>query len=156
MNNMTVPEELDVDVQSMRASRWMKSSSAREFRLSQSANDDSKRRKTLVTELILQASSASYMMQHFAVYSKWCTRLLAEVCASLENDDSARNILESWYEQEVLFFDNCVILLAQKLKECGAFGAVSNAVLDYAQENRAAWATTGRDIVKEAAMQLAE
>jgi hypothetical protein len=156
MNEMTVPEEPDVDIQSMRVSRWMKSSSTRELRLSQSGYDDSKRRKTLVTELILQASSASYMMQHFAVYSKWCTRLLAEVCASSKSDGSARNLLESWYEQEVLFFDTCVIPLAQKLKECGAFGAVSDAVLDYAQENRTAWATTGRDIVKEAAMQLAD
>jgi hypothetical protein len=39
---------------------------------------------------------------------------------------------EGWYKVELWFFDNCVIPLAIKLKECGVFGVLSDEYVSYA------------------------
>jgi hypothetical protein len=41
-----------------------------------------------------------------------------------------------WYEGELWFFDNYIIRLAQKLRECGVFGVSCDEFLDYAMDNR--------------------
>jgi hypothetical protein len=140
----------------MRVSRWKRSSSDRELRVSRTGADDSKRQTTLVTELILQASSASYMMQHFAIYRKWSTRLLSEVCAPFKKDRNARDPLESWYERELQFFETVSFHWHRSSRSAEHLVHLSDGLLDYAQDNRTAWATAGRDIVKEAAVQVAD
>ena len=45
------------------------------------------------------------------------------------------------------FFDNYVIPLSKKLKECGVFGVSSDEYLNYALQNRAEWETRGEEIV---------
>jgi hypothetical protein len=55
---------------------------------------------------------------------------------------------ESWYQGELGFFDNYIIPLANKLKECGVFGVSSDEYLNYATENRREWETKGKDVVK--------
>lgn len=45
------------------------------------------------------------------------------------------------------FFDNYVIPLAKKLKECGVFGVSSDEYLNYALENRREWANKGEAAV---------
>ena len=37
-----------------------------------------------------------------------------------------------WYQGELGFFDNYIIPLAKKLKECGVFGVSSDEFLNYA------------------------
>jgi hypothetical protein len=54
-----------------------------------------------------------------------------------------------WYEGELWFFDNYVIPLANKLKECGVFGVSSDEYLNYAEANRREWAKKGKEIVLE-------
>ena len=56
---------------------------------------------------------------------------------------------KTWYEDELRFFDNHVIPLAQKLDECGIFGASSYECLKYALENRIKWEVTGKEVVDE-------
>ena len=46
-------------------------------------------------------------------------------------------------------FDNYVIPLAKKLKECGIFGVSSDEYLNYAMKNREEYARRGKEIVKE-------
>ena len=53
------------------------------------------------------------------------------------------------YKGELGFFDNYVIPLAKKLKECNVFGVSSDECLNYALQNRAEWEERGQDIVKE-------
>ena len=53
-----------------------------------------------------------------------------------------------WYKGELWFFDNYIIPLAKKLKDCGAFGAASDECLNYALANRKEWAAKGEEIVK--------
>ena len=55
---------------------------------------------------------------------------------------------QGWYKGELWFFDNYVIPLAQKLKECGVFGVASAECLDYAIKNRAEWEEKGGAIVE--------
>ena len=54
-----------------------------------------------------------------------------------------------WYNGELGFFDNYIIPLAKKLKECNVFGVSSDEYLNYALQNRAEWEDRGKDIVDE-------
>ena len=54
-----------------------------------------------------------------------------------------------WAAGEIGFFDNYIIPLAKKLKECNVFGVSSDEYLNYAQDNRDEWAQKGPQIVEE-------
>ena len=59
-------------------------------------------------------------------------------------------------EGELKFFDNYIIPLAQKLKDCNIFGVSSDECLNYAIRNRAEWQDRGRSIVAEYVQTLAQ
>ena len=61
-----------------------------------------------------------------------------------------------WYKGELGFFDNYIIPLARKLKDCGVFGVSSDECLNYALQNRAEWAARGEEIVQELIAELQE
>jgi hypothetical protein len=50
---------------------------------------------------------------------------------------------------EIGFFDQYVIPLAKRLKECSVFGTSGEECLNYALKNRDEWAECGEDIVEE-------
>ena len=52
-----------------------------------------------------------------------------------------------WYKGELGFFDNYIIPLAKKLKDCNIFGASSDECLTFALQNRQEWETRGEAIV---------
>jgi hypothetical protein len=52
------------------------------------------------------------------------------------------------FKGEVWFFDNYVIPLAKKLRECEVFGVYCDQLLDFATQNRMEWKHKGVDIVK--------
>jgi hypothetical protein len=54
-----------------------------------------------------------------------------------------------WYKGELGFFDNYIMPLANKLKECNAFGVSSDEYLNYALQNRAEWEQCGEEVVSE-------
>ena len=54
---------------------------------------------------------------------------------------------EGWYKGEIWFFDNYIIPLAKKLKECGVFGVASDEYLGFALENREEWVIKGKAVV---------
>ena len=56
---------------------------------------------------------------------------------------------EFWYRGELNFFDNYIIPLAKKLKECKVFGVSSDEYLSYAEQNRAEWEVRGEEIVAQ-------
>ena len=61
----------------------------------------------------------------------------------------SRSVLHSSFYRELSFFDNYIIPLAKKLKECNVFGVSSDECLNYALQNRAEWEERGQEIVKE-------
>jgi hypothetical protein len=52
-----------------------------------------------------------------------------------------------WYQGKLRFFDNYIISLSKKLKDCGVFGVSSDKYLNYAIENRREWAAKGEEVV---------
>jgi hypothetical protein len=113
--------------------------------------DNLKRRKTIVVQLIIQASDVSHTMQHFTIYKAWNVNLLKEMYHAYQHGRLAKDPTVGWYEGELWFFDNYVIPLAQKLRECKVFGVSCDEFLDYAKDNRMEWELKGREIVRQAA-----
>jgi hypothetical protein len=87
-------------------------------------------------------------MQHWHIYQRWNQRLFNEMYTAYKNGRSEKDPSEGWYRGELWFFDNYVIPLAKKLKECGVFGVSSDEYLNYATENREEWKRKGRSIVE--------
>ena len=106
------------------------------------------RKATIVIEHIVQASDVSHTMQHWHVYLKWNERLYAEMFSAYCKGRSSKDPTEGWYEGELWFFDNYVIPLAHKLKDCCVFGVSSDEYLNYALANRAEWEEKGKEIVE--------
>jgi hypothetical protein len=75
-------------------------------------------------------------------------RLFREMYAAYRAGRADKNPSESWYGGELWFFENYVIPLAKKLKDCGVFGVSGDEYLTYALQNRREWEIKGQDVVK--------
>jgi 3'5'-cyclic nucleotide phosphodiesterase len=106
-------------------------------------------RATIVIEHIIQASDVAHTMQHWHVYQKWNKRLFLEMTKAYRDGRMGSDPACFWYEGELGFFDNYVLPLAKKLKECGVFGVSSDEFLNYAEQNRSEWAERGQEIVAD-------
>jgi hypothetical protein len=147
VNVVLATDIFDPDMKALRNSRWEKAFSDGVSDSSLSEEDDRSLKATIVMEYIMQASDVSHTMQHWHIYRRWNERLLEEMYSAFkvkrgENDPSL-----GWYKGELWFFDNYIIPLARKLKDCGVFGAASDECLNYALENRREWAAKGEEIV---------
>jgi hypothetical protein len=106
------------------------------------------RKATIVIEHLIQASDVAHTMQHWHIYQKWNERLFAEMTpVAFQSGRMGNNPADGWYQGELGFFDNYVISLAKKVKECGVFGVSSDEYLNYALENRREWSTKGEESI---------
>ncbi len=105
-------------------------------------------RATIIMEHIIQASDVSHTMQHWHVYQKWNRKLFLEMYQAWKEGRMGADPLDFWYKGELGFFDNYVIPLAKKLKDCNVFGVSSDEYLGYALRNRAEWEERGEEILK--------
>jgi hypothetical protein len=87
-------------------------------------------------------------MQHWHVYQKWNQRLFDEMMTAFRAGRSETDPREGWYHGELSFFDDYIIPLANKLKECGLFGVTSTEYLMYAKHNRDEWQSKGESVVQ--------
>jgi hypothetical protein len=110
-------------------------------------DEEVNRKATIVIEHLIQASDVAHTMQHWHIYQKWNERLFAEMTKAYQAGRMGNNPADGWYQGEIGFFDNYVIPLAKKLKECGVFGVSSDEYLNYALENRREWASKGEAAV---------
>lgn len=78
-------------------------------------------------------------MQHWHIYRKWNKRLFQELYLAYSQGRVERDPSEFWYQGEIGFFDNYIIPLAKKLKDCNVFGVSSDECLNYALQNRNEW-----------------
>jgi 3'5'-cyclic nucleotide phosphodiesterase len=104
-------------------------------------------RATIVIEHIIQASDVAHTMQHWHVYQRWNRRLFLEMTNAYRAGRMGADPASFWYQGEIGFFDNYVIPLAKKLKDCGVFGVSSDEFLNYAEQNRSEWAERGQEIL---------
>lgn len=112
-------------------------------------SEDIDRRATVVIEHVIQASDVSHTMQHWHIYRKWNGRLFREMYAAYKAGRLEKDPSEAWFNGELWFFDNYVIPLALKLKECGVFGASGDEYHTYAVRNREEWAGRGEEEVQK-------
>ena len=134
----------DKELNDRRKKRWNKAFSSNVPGL-----DVNNMRATIVIEHILQASDVSHTMQHWHVYRKWNKKLFQEMYLAFRAGRMATDPSTFWYSGELGFFDNYIIPLAKKLKECNVFGVSSDEYLNYALQNRAEWDDRGQEIVEE-------
>eukprot|EP00980_Cylindrotheca_fusiformis_P006369 scaffold1356_cov123-Cylindrotheca_fusiformis.AAC.50 len=145
VNCLMATDIFDKELAALRKARWQNAF------FGEHENDQSvvsiNRKATIVIEHIIQASDVAHTMQHWHVYSKWNERLYAEMFAAYSCGRSNKDPTQGWYEGELWFFDNYVIPLAHKLKDCGVFGVSSDEYLNYALANRREWEKKGKVIV---------
>ena len=153
VNAVIATDFFDEELKARRLRRWeeafppnVKGGNRRRESIS---DDDANKKAALVIEYLIQASDISHTMQHWNVYVKWNKRLFMERYDAFKSGKSSSDPSTDWYQNELEFFDDYVIPLAQKLIDCEVFGAASEEGLMYATANRRGWASKGRDMVKE-------
>ena len=145
MNSVLATDIFDKELSDLRKARWNK---AFEVSDKDATKEDTDRKATIVLEHLIQASDVSHTMQHWQVYLKWNEHFFEEqYLAYLEGRSAGKDPSLGWYGGEIWFYDNYVIPLAKKLKDCGVFGVSSDEYLNYAQMNREQWEKQGEEIV---------
>jgi hypothetical protein len=145
VNIVLATDIFDKDIGDRRKARWEQAFHGDNHL---SAQDVSNLRATIVMEHIIQASDVSHTMQHWYVYQKWNRLLFVEMYQAWKIGRMVENPCDFWYQGELSFFDNYIVPLAKKLKECNVFGVSSDEYLGYALRNRAEWEERGEDIIK--------
>eukprot|EP00980_Cylindrotheca_fusiformis_P003628 scaffold814_cov100-Cylindrotheca_fusiformis.AAC.10 len=154
VNNVLATDLFDKELQSLRRNRWENAFQKNADPTRQTATwDDTNRKATIVMEHLIQASDVSHTMQHWHIYQKWNERLFAEMSVAYKNGRMEEDPAENWYQGELGFFDNYIIPLAKKLKDCGVFGVSCDEYLNYALENRREWANKGEEVVAKMVQQ---
>ena len=146
-NTVLATDIFDKELQTLRKNRWAKAFDIQAETSDQ--QDDVNRKATIVIEHLIQASDVAHTMQHWHVYQKWNERLFLEMFTAYKKGRSPKNPVDGWYQGELGFFDNYIIPLAKKLKDCGVFGVSSDEYLNYALDNRREWEVKGELVVQE-------
>jgi 3'5'-cyclic nucleotide phosphodiesterase len=145
VNLVLATDIFDKELNELRKNRWTKV-----FSQTDTAEEElNGLRATIVMEHIIQASDVSHTMQHWHVYRKWNKLLFREMYFAFRSGRMGADPSTFWYSGELSFFDNYIIPLAKKLKECQVFGVSSDEYLNYAVQNRAEWEVRGKEIVEE-------
>lgn len=141
----------DKELGQLRKNRWAKAFEGASTEAEEAEDPDYHKdlKATIVIEHIMQASDVAHTMQHWHVYQKWNRRLFDELYTAHQAGRMEKDPTDFWYKGELGFFDNYILPLAQKLKDCGVFGVSSEECLNYAKENRREWAEKGEMIVQE-------
>jgi class 3 adenylate cyclase len=139
----------DKELEQLRKNRWAKAFENPKNSEDEESEDERDLKATIVIEHIMQASDVAHTMQHWHVYQKWNRRLFDELYTAHRAGRMGVDPANFWYKGELGFFDNYIIPLAQKLKDCGVFGVSSDECLNYAMQNRNEWEAKGEMIVQE-------
>jgi class 3 adenylate cyclase len=146
VNSVLATDIFDKELGQLRKSRWEKAFAV-DYSTDQSELDVS-RKATIVIEHVIQASDVAHTMQHWHIYQRWNQRLFNEMYQAFQDGRIEKDPSLGWYKGEMWFFDNYVIPLSKKLKECGVFGVSSDEYLSYALQNRKEWERKGESIVQ--------
>lgn len=144
VNVVLATDIFDKELGALRKSRWERAFQGKGLVPEAVVHD---LRATIVMEHIIQASDVSHTMQHWHVYQKWNQNLFEEMYTAWKMGRLGANPRDFWYKGELSFFDNYIIPLAKKLKECNVFGVSSDEYLGYAERNRAEWEERGCGIL---------
>jgi hypothetical protein len=146
VNTILATDILDKILKQEQEERWTK---AFNDKSSCCKKDNFDLKGTLVIERIIQASDVAHTMQHWHVFCRWNEKLFSEQYKSFCAGCIDKNPGEDWYMEQLTFFDDYVLPLANNLKECGGFGVSSDEYLMYALANRDEWSAKGEAISKQ-------
>jgi len=141
INSVLATDVMDREISFARKARWNRAFIEEE--------NTSNLKTAVFLEHLIQAADVAHTMQHWQVYRKWNTRLFKEMHMAYKEGRTPNNPADNWYEGEIAFFDFYVMPLAMKLQSSGAFGLYSCEFLNYAQQNRRQWESSGRAVVEE-------
>jgi hypothetical protein len=148
VNLVIATDIFDRDLKELRNTRWEKAFGEDSNTLDKDNVYASNLKGTLLLEHVIQASDIAHIMQHWHVYINWNNFFreihLAYISGRTELDPAA-----GWYKSELWFYENYIIPLARKLKQCKVFGASSEEFLDYATMNRIEWEAKGEQLVED-------
>ena len=144
VNAVLATDSIDGELVSFRKNRWEKAFV--EGRKDTSI-ENTNRKATIVTEMLMQLSDVFHATQNWHLYQKWNERHFQELykayqCGRLMQDPSI-----FWYKSELLFFDEHVIPMAKQMTECGVFDMSGDEYLSFALSNRQQWAAKGGNLV---------
>jgi hypothetical protein len=148
VNVVMATDIFDPDIKAVRDSRFEKAFRQESLDAPLSEEDERNLKATIVIEYIMQASDVSHTMQHWQIYQRWNERLFEEMFSAWQVNRLGSDPSVGWYKGEIWFFDNYVIPLAKKLKECEVFGVASDEYLQFALENRKEWLKKGETLVE--------
>lgn len=152
VNVVLATDIFDKELNDLRKGRWQKAFSQEGLK----KDEEKGLRATIVLEHIIQASDVSHTMQHWHVYRKWNERLFRELTLAFRAGRMGADPVGFWYKGELGFFDNYIIPLAKKLKDCQVFGSNSDQCLVYALKNREEWEHKGEEILQEMIQKMKE
>ncbi|KAL7556385.1 hypothetical protein ACA910_014127 [Epithemia clementina (nom. ined.)] len=149
INVVLATDIFDKELNELRKQRWNNAFAEKAAPPQETKQCDTNVKATIVIEHLIQASDVAHTMQHWHVYRKWNERLFVEMTNAYRCDRMGADPSTFWYTGELGFFDNYIIPLAIKLKECNVFGVFSDEYLSYAKANREEWEEKGQAIVAE-------
>jgi hypothetical protein len=106
-------------------------------------------RATVVVEHVLMAADIGHTMQHWHSYKRWNERLYFEMYEAFKAGRVEKDPTTNWYQEELKFFDEVIIPMANRLKGSGVFGVAGDDAIRCAQSNRKDWVVNGGAIVED-------
>ena len=145
VNSVLATDIMDRDLSQQRTSKWQAEFGPHYVITNEVSQEDLNRRATMVVEHIVQASDVAHTMQHWRIFIKWNKRLYNERFDAYEDGRADCDPTKEWYCSQLRFFDNYVIPLATRLRDCGVFGVTGDEYLNYAVSNRSEWERKGME-----------
>lgn len=97
---------------------------------------------------MIQAADVAHSMQSWPIFLKWNMKLYKEFWVA-KIDGRGPNYSESWFNDQLAFFDNYVTSVAKRLQQCGVFGEYGGLLLHNLRRNRAKWLQEGKDLCEQ-------
>jgi hypothetical protein len=144
VNSVMATDCIDNKLDVLRGARWEKAFGAGKGNTSK---DDVDRKATSVIATLMQAADSFHALGHWHLYSKWNERHFLEMYGAFEKGRLSQDPSVYWYKSEMMFLDQHVIPLCQKMQETGVFGASAEEALAFAISNRNQWSSKGGNMV---------
>lgn len=151
VNSVLATDLFDEELIAFRDARWQQAFNEEHRDESLSVEELENLRATVVVEHVLMASDIGHTMQHWYSFRRWNERLFFEMYDAYKNGRIERDPSQTWYQEEIKFFDSIVIPLAIRLQSSGVFGVAGDDAVKCAQSNRKEWVINGGDVVADLA-----
>lgn len=130
---------LDINLNRLRSKRWEEV-----FGHAMKATLDAK--ATVAIEHAIQVAHLSHTMSSWQIYRYWNMQQFLETYEA-HKQGRGPNPADIWYTGQISFFDNFIVPLATKIRDCEVFGNDRGEFLVQAEKNRSKWFEDGKDTV---------